>query len=70
MLLTASIPGKTSCKSPVKISALIARFVVAHMVKEAKQRMSLAIAPNRGSLVPPPVVILQLRLAVIFESDV
>jgi hypothetical protein len=38
--LTASFPGKTSCKSPVKISALIARFIVAHIVKEAKRLQS------------------------------
>ena len=38
--LTASVPGKTSCKSPVKISALIARFIVAHIVKEAKRSPS------------------------------
>jgi hypothetical protein len=38
--LTASSPGKTACKPPVKISALITRFIVAHMVKEAKRSLS------------------------------
>jgi hypothetical protein len=36
--LVALLPGRTAHKLPVKISALIARFIVAHMVKEAKQR--------------------------------
>src|SRR5258708_32708172 len=39
--LTARFPGKTSCKSPVKIGALITRFIVAHMVKETKHRRTL-----------------------------
>jgi hypothetical protein len=38
--LTASFPGKTACKPPVRISALIARFIVAHIVKEAKRSPS------------------------------
>ena len=37
----ASVPAKTAHKPPIKINALIARFIVAHIVKEAKQRMSL-----------------------------
>jgi hypothetical protein len=34
----AAVPAKTAHKPPIKIGALIARFIVAHMVKEAKQR--------------------------------
>src|SRR5882724_12614003 len=35
-----ALPGRTAHKLPVKARALISRFIVAHMVKEAKYRMT------------------------------
>jgi len=37
MPLTASFPGKTACKPSVKISALIADFILAHLLKESEE---------------------------------
>jgi hypothetical protein len=36
LLMMAVISGRTAHKLPVKISALSARFIVAHMVKECE----------------------------------
>jgi hypothetical protein len=36
----AVCPGKTAHKPPIKISALIAGFIVAHILKEAKRSPS------------------------------
>jgi len=40
MHTVAAVPAKTAHKPPIKISALIARFIVAHIVKEAKRSPS------------------------------
>jgi len=36
----AAVPAKTAHKPPIKIGALIARIIVAHIVKEAKRSPS------------------------------
>jgi hypothetical protein len=48
MPLTASFPGESAKKPPIKLCALIARFIVAHIVKETKR--SPAQADLVGSL--------------------
>ena len=42
----ASVPAKTAHKPPIKISTLIAGFIVTHMAKEAKRRASPATIPQ------------------------
>jgi hypothetical protein len=47
----AAVPAKTAHKPPIKTGALIARFIVAHIVKEAKRSPSQASqADLAGSL--------------------
>jgi len=43
----AAVPAKTAHKPPIKISALIAGFIVAHILKEAKRSPSQDRKPDR-----------------------
>jgi hypothetical protein len=60
--VVAPLPGRTAHKLPVKISALIARFIVVHMVKEAKKRPEGRTGTSSESKRPTHATVINTRI--------